>query len=66
MNDDLISRQEAINLSYFHGEPATWDNPMPDGVDAADVSGLEALPPVRPEQKQILLSKGVQSNAEIY
>lgn len=51
--DDLISRQAVIALAYFHGEPATWDNPMPDGVDAVDVSDLEALPSVPPEQKQI-------------
>ena len=51
MNNDLISRQAALSLAYFHGESATWDNPMPDGVDAVDVSDLEALPSVHPEQK---------------
>ena len=53
MSDDLISRQAAIALAYFHGEKATWDNPMPDGIEAVDVSDLEALPSVHPEQKQI-------------
>lgn len=53
MSDDLISRQAAIALAYFHGEKATWSNPMPDGVDAVDVADLEALPSVHPEQKQI-------------
>lgn len=53
MNNDLISRQAAIALAYFHGESATWDNPIPDGVDAVDVSDLESLPSVHPEQKQI-------------
>lgn len=51
--DDLISRRAAIALAYFHGENATWDNPMPNGVDAVDVSDLEALPSVYPEHKQI-------------
>ena len=51
MNNDLISRQAAIDLSYFHGEPATWDNPIPDGVDAVDVADLEALPNVRLKHK---------------
>ena len=53
MSDDLISRQAAIALAYFHGETATWDNPMPDGIYAVDVSDLEALPSAYPEQKQI-------------
>lgn len=51
MNNDLISRQAAIALAYFHGESATWDNPMPDGVEAVDVTDLVALPSVCPEQK---------------
>ena len=51
MSDDLISRQAAIALAYFHGEPATWDDPMPDGVDAVDVADLEKLPAVQIEPK---------------
>lgn len=51
MNDDLISRQAALSLAYFHGEPATWDNPTPDGVDAVDVADLEKLPAVQIEPK---------------
>lgn len=49
--DDLISRQAAIELAYFHGKPATWDNPTPDGVDAVDVTDLEKLPAVQIEPK---------------
>ena len=49
--DDLISRQAAIALAYFHGETATWDNPMPDGVDAVDVADLEKLQAVQIEPK---------------
>ena len=51
MNNDLISRQAAIALAYFHGKTATWDNPMPDGVEAVDVADLEKLPAVQIEQK---------------
>ena len=49
--DDLISRQAAIALAYFHGKTATWDNPTPDGVDAVDVADLEKLPAVQIEPK---------------
>lgn len=49
--DDLISREVAIALAYFRGRPATWDNPMPDGVDAVDISDLEKLPAIRIEPK---------------
>ena len=49
--DDLISRQAAIELAYFHGKPATWDHLTPDGVDAVDISDLEKLPAIRIEPK---------------
>lgn len=51
MNNDLISRQAAIALAYFHGENATWDNPMPDGVEAVDVADLEKLPAAQFEKE---------------
>lgn len=47
--DDLISRQAAMALAYFHGRTATWDNPTPDGVNAVDVADLEELPAVQIE-----------------
>lgn len=53
--DDLISRQAAIALAYFHGKTPTWDNPIPDGidagVDAVDVADLKKLPAVKIEPK---------------
>lgn len=51
--DDLISRQAAIALAYFHGKTATWNNLMLDGIDAGvnavDVADLEELPAVQIE-----------------
>lgn len=49
MTNDLISRQVAIDLAYWHGEKYTASNPYPDGVDAVDVSDLEKLPTAEPE-----------------
>lgn len=55
MNDDLISRQAAIALAYFHGKTATWNNLMLDGIDAGvnavDVADLKKLPAVQIEPK---------------
>lgn len=49
---DTISRQDAIDLAYWHGEKHTSDNPYPNGVEAVDVSDLEKIPSVQPARKQ--------------
>lgn len=41
---DYIPREAVLDLAYWHGEKATVDNPNPDGVDAVDVSDIEAIP----------------------
>lgn len=41
---EYISREAVTNLSYYHGIRATYDNPMPDGVDAVDVIDIEKIP----------------------
>jgi hypothetical protein len=51
MSNDLISRQAAIALAYFHGKTATWDNPTPDGVDAVDGADLEKIPAAQFEKE---------------
>ena len=43
-NEDLISREAVLDLSYWHGERETYDNPMPDGVEAVDVEDIIKLP----------------------
>lgn len=41
--NDLISKEEAISLAYWHGERCTSNNPYPEGVYAVDVDDLEKL-----------------------
>lgn len=51
MSDDLISRQAAIALAYRHWERATWYQPVPDDVDAVDITDLKSLPSIHSEQQ---------------
>ena len=41
---DYISREAALALGYWHGEHPDVGCPCPDGVDAVDVSDIEAIP----------------------
>lgn len=41
---DYISRKAVLALGYWHGEHPDVDCPFPDGVDAVDVSDIEAIP----------------------
>ena len=41
---EYIDREKVLALGYWHGEHPDFDNPNPDGVDAVDVSNIEAMP----------------------
>lgn len=43
---DLISREAALELGYWHGKRPDIGNPYGDGVDAVDTVDIEALPAV--------------------
>lgn len=51
--DEYIKRKDVLELSYWHGEHPTTDNPFPSGVDAVDTNDIEAIPAadVRPVVK---------------
>lgn len=62
---DLIDRQAAIALAYFHGKTATWDNPTPDGVAAVDVADV-AIAALEKQIPQKLKTETFQTNIQGY
>ena len=55
--NDLISRAEAINRSYWHGESYSIYKSHPSGSEAVDVTDLEALPSEKNKLAAILWDK---------
>lgn len=49
----LIDADELLLSAYWHGDPPTQNDPYGDGVDAVDVSDIEAAPTIK-----IKLAKG--------
>ena len=56
---DCVSRDAVLKLADYFGEPATYDNPMPDGIMAVPVDKIEELPSVIPTNPSTTPSVGV-------